>query len=101
MIQGFGAEYMATGRTDDQGRFRVECPAGPGACACENRVTVSNAPAPDKARGMSAAAQAELTRYMNGLNNRPIPADYSSAAKTPLVLTVTAERSEYLLELKR
>jgi hypothetical protein len=101
MIQGFGAEYIATGATDEKGRFKVTCPAGNGACACENRVTVTNAPPPESARGMSAESQAELSRYDASLKNRPIPTDYTSAAKTPLVVTVSAGQSDYKLELKR
>jgi hypothetical protein len=101
MIQGYGAEYIATGTTDEKGRFKVECKAGPGACACENRVTLTDAPAPDKARGMSAEAQTELARYSGNLKNRPIPPDYGNVGKTPLVLTPSAGQSEYKLELKR
>ena len=101
MIQGYGAEYIATGTTDDKGRYKVECRVGPGACACENRVTVADASPPEKARGQSGEAQAELTQYTATLKNRPIPPDYITAAKTPLVLTVAAGQTEYKLELKR
>jgi len=101
MVQGFGAEYIATGTTDDKGHFKAVCPAGPGAGACENRVTVGDAPAPEKARGLSGEAQTELSRYTAGLKNRPIPSDYGTAAKTPLVINVAAGQTEYKLELKR
>jgi len=101
MIQGFGAEYIAVGVTDEKGRFTLTCNGQPGACACETRVIVIDPPAPEKARGLSEAAQAELTRFQAGLKNRPIPPDYGSAAKTPLVIKVTPDRADYNLELKR
>jgi hypothetical protein len=101
MLQDFGGEYIATGITDDRGHYRLECLVGPGACACENRVTVAEGPLPEKARGLSAEAQAEMTRDLESRKNRPIPPNYSTAAKTPLVITVGAGRSEYNLELNR
>ncbi len=101
MIDGFGAEYIASGITDANGRFKVACPLKEGAAAAESVVTVEEASPPDNARGMSGEAQAALTRYMNGLKNRPIPPAYGSAAKSPLKVTVTAGQTEYKLELKR
>ena len=101
MAQGLSAEYIATGTTDERGRFTLTCKGQPGACACENRITVTEASPPDKARGQSAEAQAEMTRYYNGLKNRPIPVEYETVAKTPLVITVATDKGEYKLELKR
>jgi hypothetical protein len=101
MAQGLGTEYIATGTTDENGRFTLSCKGQAGACACENRVTVSNASPPEKARGQSGEAQAELTRYTASLKNRPIPDQYDSVARTPLVIKVTASQAEYKLELKR
>jgi hypothetical protein len=101
MTPGLGAEYIATGTTDEKGRFTLTCKGRSGACAGENRVTVTDADPPDDARGMSAEAQAKLNRFYAGLKNRPIPAGYGTAAQTPLVVTVAADRTEYRLELKR
>ena len=101
MIQGFGAEYIAVGVTDEKGRFTLTCNGQPGACACENRVTVTDAPPPEKTRGLSDSAQTEMTRYYAGLKNRPIPPDYGSVAKTSIVIKVTPGQSDYTLELKR
>ena len=56
---------------------------------------------PEKARGQSGSAQAEMSRYYAGLKNRPIPSEYNNAGQTPLIVTVTSSRSEYKLELKR
>jgi len=96
-----GYEYVASGTTDEYGRFTLTCNGQPGACACENRVTVTDAPPPEKARGMSADAQAAMTKFYAGLKNRPIPSDYITIAKTPLVIAVAAGHGEYILELKR
>jgi len=101
MERGLGAEYIATGTTDERGRFALVCLGQAGACACENRVTVTDAELPEAARGGSAAAQSEMNRYYAAQKNRPIPPDYASAARTPLAVTVSAERGEYRLELKR
>ena len=102
MAQGLGAEYIATGTTDEKGRFTLTCKGGqPGACACDNRITVTDASPPEKARGQSGEAQAEMSRYYASLKNRPIPSDYETAAKSPLVIKVTSQQAEYKLELKR
>lgn len=101
MARGLNAEYIASGTTDDNGRFTLKCKGQSGACACENRVVVIEASPPDQARGQSAAAQAELSRFYNGLMNRPIPTEYETVAKTPLAVTVVADKGDYRLDLKR
>lgn len=101
MIQGFGAEYIAAGTTDEQGRFKLTCNGRPGACACENRVTVSEAPLPDKLRGMSAESQMAASRYLAALKNRPIPERYANLAQSPLVVTVAPGQTAYDLKLDR
>ena len=42
-----------------------------------------------------------MSRFYAGLKNRPIPPDYSTAARTPLAVIVTAERGDYRIDLKR
>jgi hypothetical protein len=101
MERGLGAEYIAAGTTDEQGRFTLQCNGQPGACACENRVLVVDASPPESARGQSAAAQAEMSRFYSGLKNRPIPVDYSTAARSPLAVTVSSDQGEYRIELRR
>jgi hypothetical protein len=101
MERGLGAEYIAFGTTDEQGRFTLLCNGQPGACACENRVIVADASPPESARGQSSASQMEMSRFYAGLKNRPIPPDYATAARTPLAVIVTAERGDYRIELKR
>lgn len=101
MHPNLGMEYVAIGTTDDKGRFQLTCKGKPGACAWENRVTVTEAPLPEKARGMSGEAQMEMSRYYRGLKNRPIPEQYANVARTPLVVKVAAGQTEYKLELRR
>src|SRR5262249_7030915 len=49
-VTSFGGEYIAVGETDDEGRYKLTCVGKPGACACENRVTVTEGPLPDNLR---------------------------------------------------
>lgn len=97
----FGGEYIAVGQTDAEGRFTLLCNGQPGACACENRVTVTEGSVPDDMRGASLAAQAKQAEYQKSLKNRPIPSQYANLAQSPLAITVTAEQSEYTIELQR
>ncbi len=96
---GFGAQYIATATTDDQGRFTLQCSGQPGACAVENMVTVSEADIPPKLQG--EGAQRELANYLRSLKNRPIPRNYASPASSPLRVTVSEGQEEYVLELRR
>jgi hypothetical protein len=98
-MTGFGGEYIAVGETDEEGRFKLSCLGQPGACACENRVTVTEAPVPAEMRGLSGEAQARVARYRAGLKNRPIPDRYANLAQSPLKVTVTADKKEYNIEL--
>jgi hypothetical protein len=100
-LHGPGGDYLAEGVTDDQGRFQLTCKGQPGACACENMVIVIEGPMIPKGRGPSAEAQAAAAEFLASLKNRPIPTTYSTASKTPLTVVVTADKTEYVLELKR
>lgn len=101
MLQGFGAEYIATGTTDDAGRFKLACLGREGACAGENRVTVSDPPTPEEARGQSGEAQKAASRFKAALKNRPIPEQYTIPGLSPLRVTVTAETKNCELKLTR
>jgi hypothetical protein len=100
---GPGASLIATGITDDKGHFRLKCDTKgePGAAVGKNRVVVVNAPAPAEARGLSGKAQEALARYEASLKNRPIPDNYGTAAKTPVVIEVKADQKEYTIKLTR
>ena len=97
MAANLGYESIATGTTDDQGRFQLTCKGQPGACAVRSRVTITEAPMPENVRGN----QAEEGKFHKGLKNRPIPEKYANVAQTPLTIAVTAGQTEYKLELTR
>ena len=47
----YGPEYVASGVTDEAGRFKLTCNGQPGACAGENRVLVTEADIPRPLQG--------------------------------------------------
>ena len=94
-----GAEYIATGVTDTQGHYRLECNGQPGACATDHIVIVTEADIPVELQ--SENKQRELAVFLKSLKNRPIPKNYSTLVSTPLRVTVTEGNPEYKLELKR
>lgn len=96
---GFGANFIATGVSDDAGRFTLRCNGQDGACATENVVVVSEADIPAKLQGENA--QRELGVYLRSLKNRPIPQRYSSPVSSELHLNVSADQKEYNLQLAR
>src|SRR5215471_20995710 len=58
-VNDFGPDYQASGVTDESGRFTLTCNGQPGACAGENRVTVSEAEIPAHLKGEDLKTQAE------------------------------------------
>jgi hypothetical protein len=98
-VDDFGPEYMAKGVTDERGRYKVTCKAGPGACLGESYVVIVEPEIPANLR--SENAQAELDRYLKSLGNRPLPKRYSNLADTPLRVNVVTERKDYDFQLKR
>jgi hypothetical protein len=95
----FGPEYVATGVTDEAGRFKLTCKGSAGACACENRVLVMEADIPAHLQGENA--QVELARYFQALGSRPVPPKYGNLADSPLTANVSAGQKEYHFELTR
>lgn len=95
--EGLNGDYIAIAITDEQGRYTLE----PGGCACVNKITVDEGPAPKECRGESAKAQMAYAAYAATLKNRPIPKKYATLAESPLSLTLTAGQSEYPLDLTR
>jgi hypothetical protein len=100
-VSDLGFEYVATGTTDEKGHFKLTCNGQDGACACANRVTVTDPATPEKARGLSKESQAAAVQFQASLKNRPIPDHYRNVAQSPLSVTVTADRTDYELQLKR
>jgi hypothetical protein len=92
-----GRDYLASGVTDDAGRFQLACAGKPGACAGENRVLVAEGPLPEHL----VNDQAGLARYYDTLSGRPLPARYASLINSPLTAQVQAGQTEYDLDLSR
>jgi len=100
-VNDLGPDFHASGVTDESGRFTLTCNGRPGACACEHRVTVSEAEIPAHLKSEDLKVQAELARYLEGLGGRPLPPKYSNLAESPLTVSVNAEQREYVLDLTR
>jgi hypothetical protein len=95
----YGPEYVASGVTDEAGRFKLTCKGQPGACSGENRVIVTEADIPRHLQG--EGSQAELARYFQSLGGRPIPAKYSDLTQSTLSVIVKADQKDYSLDLTR
>jgi hypothetical protein len=98
-LTDYGPEYIATGVTDEAGRFRLTCKGRPGACAGENRVLVTEADLPNELKGEKA--QVQLAHYFRALGGRPLPEKYGDLTQSPLVAHVKAEQKEYPFDLAR
>ncbi|MEI7781348.1 MAG: hypothetical protein WCJ18_05415 [Planctomycetota bacterium] len=101
MFEGFGAEVIAEAVTDDSGKFALVCLGTNGACVGQHRVTVEEGPLPREASGESARAQMMMTRYLQGLPNRPIPPQYGNVAQTPLTVEIVPDKATYDLKIQR
>jgi hypothetical protein len=102
-LADFGAEMNSAGVTDDKGRFQLTCSEKqqPGAVVGKHRVVVMEAPVPAEFRNSGQKAQAAHAEYLARQKNRPIPADYGNASKTPLRVEVTRGQRDYTLKLTR
>ena len=98
---GFGAEVIAEAVSDSAGKYALTCGTSPGACIGVHRVVVEEGPLPAGASGESGESQMKMTRYLQGLTNRPIPPHYSNLAQTPLTVEVKAGETAYDLKLAR
>ncbi len=93
-------EYLATGVTDEKGRFKLTCKGQPGACSGENQVAVKEADFPPELMGAGPTKYQKRREYLDALGPRP-PTKYGNFAESPLKVRVSADRKEYTLELKR
>lgn len=98
---GFGAEVIAEGVSDADGRFTLTCSGSSGACIGTHRVVVEEGPLPPGTSGESGESQMKMTRYLQGLSNRPIPPQYGNLAQSPLTVEVKAGQTAYDLTLTR
>jgi hypothetical protein len=95
----YGPDYVATGVTDETGRFQLTCKGQPGACAGECRVLVTEADIPRHLQG--EGAQLELAQYFRSLGGRPVPEKYGDLTRSDLTVTVTPDRKDYDFDLTR
>jgi hypothetical protein len=94
-----GADYIASGVTDEAGHFQLTCKGKPGACACANQVVVAETDLPPELKGEKG--HPFLDQYRKSLGGRPLPPRYTSLVESPLTADVKAGQTEYPLELNR
>lgn len=101
LFKGFGAEVIAEGVSDAKGNFTLVCMGTNGACVGPHRVLIEEGPLPKEAQGESGRAQMAMTRFLQSLDNRPIPAAYGNMAQSPVTVEITADQAKYDLKLTR
>lgn len=101
MIDHFGAEAYSSAVTDDNGKFTLTCHYNdqPGAAVGKHVVLVTEAPLPDKMRGVQDSRVVDA--YQAKLGNRPIPATYASAGKSPIRIDIAQGQQSVTVELTR
>ncbi len=85
--------------TDDHGKFQITTNGKPGAAPGDYLVIVAEGPMPEELRDENL--QDKASNYRATQKNRPIPAKYSSAAKSDLKMTISKDQKDYKLELSR
>ena len=92
-----GSEYIATGVTNEDGRFTLSSGGLEGVCVGDHLVTVSEADVP--AELLSEQAQAELAEYRSTLKNRPLPIEFNDPTTSGLSIKVEANTKQWNLDL--
>jgi hypothetical protein len=95
----YGPDYIAYGVTDEHGRFQLTCNKQSGACAGENLVLILETPPPQLPRDPQGHPHAE--NYYKSLGGRPLPPQYANAGTSTLTVKVSADRTDYKIELQR
>ena len=104
MEDGLDGNFIASGITDKEGGFSLRLPGKEevGCVACLSKVTINDQPMPGKVRAAYGNGNnALIKRYEDSLKNRPIPTEYKLLRNTPLSYEVSAEQSEFNIEIKR
>ena len=101
MADGMDSSSTATGLTDEDGNFTLSFYSGPGVTIGLNKITIVDEPTPDGGRSLSQEGDRIRQEHQAKFKNRPIPSEYASIAMTPLSIEVTADKKEYLIEIKR
>ena len=104
MVEGLDGNFIASGITGKKGEFSLRLPGKEevGGVACLCKVTIEDQPMPGKVRAAYGNGnEALIKRYEASLKNRPIPTEYKLLRTTPLSYEVSAEQSEFNIEIKR
>jgi hypothetical protein len=101
LLDHFGNESSSTGVTDEKGYFTLTCRYNnkPGAAVGEHVVVIAEMPLPQEMRRVQDSRAIDAYRAKSG--NRPIPADYTSFAKSPLRVTVKEGQESVPIVLNR
>ena len=95
--RGISAAWISEGTTDDEGRYELVAPMGPGAVAGTHRVTVSEGGVPDEIRD----DQGKVAAWLGKLAGRPLPGRYGTIATSPLEVAVGPSGAGVDLDLAR
>ncbi len=99
----YAQEYIASGVSDEAGKFTLTCHGEPGATVGDNVVIVEESEVPEHLKlskgRLSDSERLELSKYYDSLGGRPIPRKYSSLASSSLTVSVTADQKSYKLLL--
>lgn len=98
---GYGSDLFAVATSDDEGRFRLKCGVGEGACVGTYKVVISEAPAPADVGQYTPDSEATQRKYYASLANRPIPDTFGNLAQTPVELEIQPGTTEYEIALER
>jgi len=95
--RGLSAAWISEGTTDNEGRYELGSPMGPGAVTGTHRVTVSEGGVPDEIRD----DQGKVAAWLGKLAGRPLPGRYGTIATSPLEVTVGPSGAGVDLDLAR
>jgi len=82
--RGISAAWISEGTTDNEGRYELVSPMGPGAVTGTHRVTVSEGGVPEEIRD----DQGKVAAWLGKLAGRPLPGRYGTIATSPLEVAV-------------
>jgi hypothetical protein len=100
-FSGYGGDLFAVATSDDEGRFKLKCGVGEGACVGAYKVVISEAPAPAEVSQYTPDSEATMRKYYAGLANRPIPDKFGNLGQTPLEVDIQPGKTQYELTLTR
>lgn len=101
-FKGHGAESNSSAVTDEAGKFVLQFSSGEAGCAvAKHRVVINEAPVGANMRGQDEASQNRFAEYTRNLKNRPLPSSYQLYSTTPLIIDITGETHDLVLDMRR